>query len=422
MKNLVNDKNIFGKVRDIDEANYSSEDLIEAIPAHEINAITILDLMSKLEIPIDFKYKNSNDLLIKANKGESKGKLSIKIKDEAKLFKDSDAAKKKIQRDINRLIKSFGTICCLGKEKPYKYYWESSALKNVALGGEEISEERLMARAIAFQFVDEYLKEFLPPTIIKSLSDDLGEAKDDLKARSFWRNKLQFHPSGFEVSPNPEITSGYEEDWNKAYDALNNQYVIEAEYETLHKGIMPKVVQLSLQKIQYVNHKVMVLAYVHEQNCVKTFEVSRLRNIKGSVIHAYKQVNYDDYEKNYEFEARVNVSVKDYFKSVRFGHSFKAPEHERQESWIIKATIKVPDHFSKDKEGPDPFAIANFLSGFADSMEVIKPDFLREEMKRRVDNLSKLYSANYDSIPIINKSPHEQTGNVVKLKEIEENL
>jgi hypothetical protein len=419
MKNLVNDKNILGKLKNIDKANYSREDLIDAIPAYEKDAITILDIMSKLEIPCDFIYKKSNDLVIKVNKGESEDKLTIKIKDEAKLFRASDAEKRRLQRTINDLIKSFGTIICLGeKNTPYKYYWESSALKNVALGREEISEERLMARAIAFQFVDEYLKEFLPPSIIKSLSDDLGEAKDDLKTRDFWRNKLQFHPSGFEVRPNPEIVIGYEDDWNQAYEALNKQYVIKVEYRTLHEGIMPEVVHLSLQKIQYVNHKVKVLAYVHEQDCVKTFEVARLRNIERSVIHSFKQVDYDNYEKDYEFEARVNVGVKDYFNSVNFGHNFQEPVKEYNDSWIIKATIKVPEHFSKDKKGqPDPFDIANFLSGCGDSMEVIKPDFLREEMKRRADNLSKLYSDKYNSIPIINKSPHEQTGNQERLKE-----
>jgi len=341
--------------------------------------------------------------------------------------------KKEIRREVRRMIKELGNdletgLMILVEEKPKGrgqqayYYWASSPLKNVALGREEISEDRLMARAIAFQFVDEYLKEFLPPSIIESLEADMDEANDDLHAAKFWQKKLQFHPSGFEVSPNPKIVISNEQDWDKTYDALNKQYVIQAKYETLHKGIMPSSVFLSLQKIQYVNHKVMVLAHVHELNCVKTFEVARLRDIKQSVDYSFEHVDFSTYEKSYKFEARVNVSVKDYFKSVRFGHNFKEAEHEADDSWIVKSTIKVPDHFSKDKQGPDPFAIANFLSGFADSMEVIKPDFLREEMKRRADNLSKLYSDQFDSVPVISRSPHEQTGNIEKLKEINERV
>lgn len=341
--------------------------------------------------------------------------------------------KKEIRREIRRMIKELGSdletgLMILVEEKPKGrgqqayYYWASSPLKNVALGREEISEDRLMARAIAFQFVDEYLKEFLPPSIIESLEADMDEANDDLHAAKFWQKKLQFHPSGFEVSPNPKIVIGNEQDWDRTYDALNKQYVIHANYETLHKGIMPSSVSLSLQKIQYVNHKVMVLAYVHELNCVKTFEVARLKDIKQSSDYLFEQVDFNTYEKNYKFEARVNVSVKDYFKSVRFGHNFKEAEHEADDSWIIKSTIKVPDHFSKDRQGPDPFAIANFLSGFGDSMEVIKPDFLREEMKRRAYNLSKLYSDQFDSVSVISRSPHEQTGNIEKLKEIDESV
>jgi hypothetical protein len=338
--------------------------------------------------------------------------------------------KKEIRREIRRMIKELGSdletgLMILVEEKPKGrgqqayYYWASSPLKNVALGREEISEDRLMARAIVFQFVDEYLKEFLPPSIIESLEADMDEANDDLHAAKFWQNKLQFHPSGFDVSPNPKIVIANEQDWNKTYDALNNQYVIQAQYETLHKGIMPSSVSLSLQKIQYVNHKVMVLAYVHELNCVKTFEVARLREIKQSENYSFEHVDFSIYEKSYKFQARVNVSVKDYFKSVRFGHNFKEAEHESDDSWIIESIIKIPNHFSKDKQGPDPFAIANFLSGFADSMEVLKPDFLREEMKRRANNLSKLYSDQFDSVSVISRSPHEQTRNTEKLKEID---
>ncbi|TPH15867.1 WYL domain-containing protein [Litorilituus lipolyticus] len=338
--------------------------------------------------------------------------------------------KKEIRREVRRLIEEIGTDFETGsqilvEEKPRGrgqqayYYWTSSSLKNVALGREEISEDRLMARAIAFQFVDEYLKEFLPPSIIASLEADMDEANDDLHVSKFWQKKLQFHPSGFEVAPNPKIVLGNEKDWDKTYDALNKQYVIRANYETLHKELVPNTVSLSLQKIQYINHKVMVLAFVHELNSVKTFEVARLKDIEKSSDYSFEHIDYNTYEKNYKFEARVNVSVKDYFKSVRFGHNFKEAEYESGDSWLIRATIKVPDHFSESKRGkPDPFAIANFLCGFGDSMEVIKPDFLRDEMKRRSENLWKLYSDDFESVPVISKSPHEQTGNLKKLNQI----
>ncbi|PKI17971.1 WYL domain-containing protein [Colwellia sp. 12G3] len=419
MKNNITDKNIIK----INEPLYTKDDLINAIPYGEGQAKNAVQVMSELDIECFWKYEKSNALVKKAKKNKTESKLPLKTKEEAELYKKSVSAKKKIQRNMDTLIESLGTIDKVKRGQTYFYFWKSSELKNAALGREEISDDRMMARAIAFQFVDVYLKEFLPPSIIESLEVDMDEANDDLHKRKFWQKKLQFHPSGFEVSPNPRIVIGNEQDWHKVYDALNNDYVIQAKYETLHKGIIPSLVSLSLQKIQYVNHKVMVLAYVHESNCVKTFEVSRLRDIKQSLDYSFEQVDFNTYEKNYKFEARVNVGVKDYFKSVRFGHNFKEPEYEADDSWIIKSTIKVPEHFSKKKQGqPDPFAIANFLSAFADSMEVIEPDFLREEMKRRADNLSKLYSDKFDSVPVISISPHEQTGNVEKPKEIDKSL
>jgi len=385
------------------------------------------------------KYTCYNDVIKRIIGVGEENKLTIaQIIEHPKFIREDehmsvDDFKKPIRRAIRRMIKEIGKdletgLMILVEEKTKiqgqkaYYYWRSSALKNAALGREEISEDRLMARAIAYQFVGEYLKEFLPPSVIHNLEKDMEEANEDLRLTKFWQNKLQFHPSGFVVSPNPEIVNRNDKDWNKTYDALNKQYVIQANYETLHKGIMPSLVSLSLQKVQYVNHKVKVLAYVHELNCVKTFEVARLKDIKKSLDYSFNQVDFNVYEKDYKFEARVNVSVKDYFKSVRFGHNFEEAKHEADDSWIIKSTIKVPDHFSKDKQGPDPFAIANFLSGFADSMEVIKPDFLRKEMKRRADNLSKLYSDKFESVPVISRSPHEQTGNLKKLKEIDEKM
>jgi predicted DNA-binding transcriptional regulator YafY len=416
MKNFIKDKNIRGNTKK--KQFYSQEELIDAIPADKEEAITILKLMSSFDIPCDWNHKKSNDLVKIAKKNETENKLSEEIKRDAKLYRATASSKRKLQRDIDVLTESFGTLCRIGKERQfYAYYWENSALKNAALGREEISNDRLMARALAFQFVDEYLKEFLPPSVIKNLEADMDEANDDLDVDKFWQKKLQFHPSGFELKPNPRVAISNTEDWNKVYDSLNNQYVIRASYATLHKGVVPETVYLSLQKIQYINHQVTVLAFVHDLNIVKTFEVSRLKGVEKAINHSFNKIVMSEYETEYKFEARVNVWVKDYFKSVRFGQDLIKEQLEKDDSWIISGTIKIPDHFSKNKKGPDPFAMANFLSGFADSMEVIQPDFLREEMKRRAGKLTKLYSDKYDSVPIISESPHVQTGNVEKLNE-----
>lgn len=417
MKNNVSNKDM----AENNQPQYTKEELIAAIPYGEEQAKSAVQIMSTLGLACFWQFEKSNDLVKKAKKTATEKELPLKIKEQAALYKKSVSAKKKIQRNIASLIATFGTIDKLKRGQTQYYFWQSSEFKYAALGRDEVSAERHLARAIAFQFVDEYLEDFLPPAIVKNLSEDINDAYKDLIQKNSPHAKLQFYPSGFEIGPSPLISEDNKEDWNTVYDALNKEYVVQAEYKSLHQAMIPSVVQLSLQRIQYANHKILVLCYVHEQDIVKTFEVSRLRNVTRSTQYAFKAVNFEQYEKPYEFVARVNVGVKDYFKSVRFGDKFEEPEHEADDSWIIKSIIKVPEHFSESKKGqPDPFAIANFLSTFADSMEVIKPDFLRAEMKRRSDNMAKLYSDEFDSIQVISKSPHEQTGNAKKLQQIEQ--
>ncbi|MBA6365785.1 WYL domain-containing protein, partial [Colwellia sp. BRX8-8] len=275
------------------------------------------------------------------------------------------------------------------------------------------------ARAVVFSFIEENLREFFPPEIMASLKDDLNNAHNEFDVLGGIAGKMKFIPSGVEVWPSYDIDERNPKDWNLAYHALMEEFVIQADYNSsLNSGI--ERVHLSPQRVQYANHKVVLLCYIHDSGEVKSYEVSRLMNVKKSADYKFKTVNFNDIETEYEFEALVNLGVKNYFDSVKFGNELKSTPSING-VYLVKAKIQVPDHFSESKKGqPDPFAIANFLSTFADSMEVLEPDFLREEMKRRADNISKLYSDKHDSTPIIKKSHHVQTGNLKKLKEIDE--
>ena len=334
-----------------------------------------------------------------------------------------------IIREIRYLIETIGKVhntdnSKLVEEKTKRgkanyYYWFSYEVREEELYGEGVSKEGYFARAVVFSFIEENLREFFPPEIMASLKDDLNNAHNEFDVLGGIAGKMKFIPSGVEVWPSYDIDERNPKDWNLAYHALKEEFVIQADYNSIHKSKIERV-YLSPQRVQYANHKVVLLCYIHETGKVKSYEVSRLMNVKKSDDYKFKTVNFNDIETEYEFEALVNEGVKNYFDSVKFGNELKSTLSING-AYVVKAKIQVPEHFSEEKKGqPDPFAIANFLSGFADSMEVIKPDFLREEMKRRADNISKLYSDKHDSIPIINESHHKQTGNIKKLKEIDE--
>lgn len=352
----------------------------------------------------------------------------VKRKEHKKI--DQSSFYKSITREIRFLIETIGKVHNTDKNKlveeiaergkPNYFYWLSYEIREEELYGERISKDIYFARAVVFDFIEENLREFFPPEIMTSLKDDLNNAYNEFDILGGIAGKMKFIPSGVEVKPSYDIEERNPKDWNLAYHALKEEFVIEADYiNSIHKTDMEQV-YLSPQSVQYASHKVVLLCYVHNTKKVKPYEVSRLLNVKKSKKYKFETVNFDDIETEYEIEALVNKGVKNYFDSVNFGQELKLTPSSN-DTWLVKAKIKFPHHFSEDKKGePDPFYIANFLSSFADSMEVIKPEFLREEMKRRADNISKLYSDKHDSIHIINKSHHEQTGNVKKLKEIDD--
>lgn len=327
--------------------------------------------------------------------------------------------KKNIIRELRFLIKTIGKVHnstqnklveeASGRGKPNYYYWSSFETKNIEINKEEISEERYFARAMVFSFIDEHFRDFFPPDVMSRLEEDVNSAHDEFFDVNSIAEKLNFIPSGIDVSPSYDISERNPKDRNLVFEALKSESVIKAQYNSLHSSEV-ETWHLSPQCVEYANHKVFLLGYIHETGKVKRFEIARLTNVTLSTDYRFKTVDFSAVQKEYEFEALVNKGVKNYFSSVLFGKDFSVKElHDG--TWLINSTISIPEHFSKEKQGqPDPFSIANFLMSFADSIKVLKPDFLREEMKRRSLNQAKLYSEIGDDAAILKRSPHEQTG------------
>lgn len=368
-------------------------DVIKSIiPNGESNKITLSQLIGHEEFAIKREHQNSSDF------------------------------KKVMTRELRYLIKTIGKIHnsdqdklveeITGPGKPNYYYWSSFEAKNEELNKEDISEDRYFARAMVFSFIDEHFRDFFPPEVMDKLKEDLNSAHNEFDILNGIAEKISFIPSGIDVSPSYDISERNTDDRNLAFQALTNELVIKASYLSLH-SIKTQTLHLSPQHVQYANHKVVLLCYIHETGKVKPFEIARLLDVQIASDHKFKTVDLSAFQDDYDFEAVVNEGVKNYFSSVLFGKRFSSEELNNG-TWLIKAIISIPEHFSQAKQGqPDPFAMANFLMPFSDSMKVLKPDFLRDEMKRRSLNLAKLYSDSDDAAELLKKSPHEQTGNLV---------
>ncbi|MBA6350049.1 WYL domain-containing protein [Colwellia sp. BRX8-9] len=326
---------------------------------------------------------------------------------------------KGIRREIEELSKNYLSekdepllvIAFTGGKKTY-YYWQDENAKNLVLD-ELIPEFSSEARAMAINFVQEQLSEFLPPKYIDELRYDFRHSEKLLRKKGVFRDKLNaakrkldFHPAGFAITP---IEADCDKQYAFIFDCLENEIAFTAQYDSIHN--IPKKLTLSPQKITYLNHQVVVLCLMHEENELKFFEITRLKNVAVCSSKEYIQKSPDYFESKHTLKARVHTWVKNYFSRVQIGHgkAMKIIDQEDEHSWIIEIEIMLGKHFNNDK--PDPFYFANFLGQFADSIEVLEPDCLRSEMIRRAKRNYSIYLDDCsDNIETISKSPFEMTG------------
>ncbi|MFQ3251613.1 MAG: hypothetical protein ACI9O6_003463 [Glaciecola sp.] len=288
-----------------------------------------------------------------------------------------------------RLIKSV-------KNKKNIYYWVSEEARNEALGLGEISEKRYEARMLIFRFIDAYFHNFIPPDVLACLKEDLKEAHFDYHT---WEDKLRFLPQGLNTTikhlehslNNASQQSDQNTDDNllRVFNALDNNVVFSATYNSLHKNMIGTEVELSPQRIEYLNQKVLLLAYVHGNKKYKRFQIDRLKDVKHLTKKSFKKIDWNQYEQSYDFDFRTHDWVVNSLKVSGFGHKISASSYGTGMS-RIKGQISLPQHFNHD--GPDIYDCVNFLSHYGDALEVLKPDFLRDEMKRRATKAAELYS------------------------------
>ena len=331
----------------------------------------------------------------------------------------NDGFKKGIRRELKTLAKNYLShneepllIITSTKGKKTSYYWEDESAKNTVLD-ELVPEFSSEARAMAINFVEEQLSEFLPPKYIQELRYDFRHAEKLLRKKAAFREKsntsirkLDFHPAGFAITP---VEAKCDRHYAFIFDCLENEVAFSATYDSIHD--IPSKLTLSPQKITYLNHQIVVLCFIHEIKELKFFEIARLMEVEIWSLGQYIQKSPEDIESTHILKARVHTWVKNYFTQVQIGHGLgmKIIKQEAEQCWIIETEIVLCKHFKNDE--PDPFYFANFLGQFADSIEVLEPECLKDEMTRRAKRNYSIYlNDSSNNITTIGKSPFEMTG------------
>lgn len=330
-----------------------------------------------------------------------KRNITRKLNELVETFQDNESPS--FIKTINSGERGFGKA---------RFYWATDEIRNEALGLGSVSNARVEARVFAFRFLDAYLRHFFPPSLIDELKSDIEESDVANKQFKGIENKLKFWPAF--VERDQHLSSEIHPHWRDIFDALINNRVFTATYQSIHNSVIPEQVTLSPQRIQYINYDVKLLAYVHENKRYHHFQLEKIQNLKWSSEVQYHSIKWDKFEKYYDFEFRGADWVVNYLMRIGFGRDLKVTSNGGGTS-KISGQVLIPDHFSHGR--PDAFDCVNFLSSFGDSLQVLKPDFIREEFKRRALAMLSLYESDdiQTSIPVLLKSAHQQTSNEVML-------
>lgn len=316
-----------------------------------------------------------------------------------------DSFKKNASRIITSMLDDEGEgLCRVKKGNAYWYYWTSQKDKDDAVEQFQMSEER----AFAFAFIKEYLPELIPPHIFLALQTEFKRAEEvlDHSELTKYLSKIDFNPMGYDMHSTLDHESATIEEqkaWQFVFDCTFEEKCFSANYQSIHKSFDAKELILSPQRIVLLNQQLKVLAHEHNTNTTRYFEISRLNNLAESDA-AYTTKAKTEYEARHKLKAVCHHWVKRHFESTSLANKATFTKLYTKDCWLVELELSFPIHFNR--KGPDPFFIANYLSGFSDSIVVLEPEFLQREMLRRAKSLAQAYSNKVDSEEIVSNSPH----------------
>lgn len=118
------------------------------------------------------------------------------------------------------------------------------------------------------------------------------------------------------------------------------------------------------------------------KNEMRIFKVTRIKNIKVcDEQFELKEIIGEDVFKEKDYErTEIELRFKDNFKGIIL-ESFEEYEELKEEKGYTTAVIKIP--YSNWVEG--------MILSFGDNVEVIKPTFLRDNIKEKLEKMINLY-------------------------------
>lgn len=321
-----------------------------------------------------------------------------------------DSFKKNASRIITSMLDDEGEgLCRFKKGNAYLYYWASQKDKEDAIDQFDMSEER----AFAFAFIKEYLPELIPPHIFSVLQTEFTKAEEvlDHSELTKYLSKIDFNPMGYDMHSALDHESATLEErkaWQFVFDCTFEEKCFSANYQSIHKSYDAKELILSPQRIVLLNQNLKVLAHEHNTNTTRYFEIGKLNDLTASK-EQFIEVKKTEYETREKISAICHTWVKSNFEATSLADKATFTKLKTDDCWLVEMELSFPIHFNRKE--PDPFFIANYLSGFSDSIVVLQPEFLKKEMQRRTISLANAYNEECDVEALVYESPHLMASN-----------
>lgn len=295
-----------------------------------------------------------------------------------------DVTLRTVQRDLVKLSEKFSILDIKDEDsRALKWYWPK---------GHKLMDIPGMSTITAFTFklAETFCSTLLPKSLLTPLRPHFDRADSVLsQMMNKWSRlsyKVKVLPRGQELKA-PQVK---EEILEKVYDGICKEVQLEIKYKARGKTTT-KTSMINPFGLVFRNQVIYLVCSYTKYNDPRHIALHRIKSVKltSEAIIQPKDFDFETYTQSGEFNyfvTREKLELELLFDSRTAVHIEESPlsndqteKHMEGGKTLIKAKVD------------DTQQLRWWLQGFGSSVEILKPDSLREEFRKTAEELSVIY-------------------------------
>ena len=295
-----------------------------------------------------------------------------------------DVHRRTIQRDLEMLAESFRGLTCDRATKPYGWAWDRRAPLHEfpAMG---------VQGAMTLELTRAHLAQALPRSTLRTLQPYFDKARATLRESAAapiakWLRKVQVVPRGLPLRP-PQVAEAV---LDVVYAALLEERRFTARYRT-RGATRDKDYEVNPLGLVVRNGTLVLVCSFRDYPDVRQIVLHRMRS--ATLLDTRARV-----PKGFDLQAHVASGGV----SFRLGKPFRLRLLMRKEASLTlhetplstdqRITSSDPADDLIEATVPDTLELRGWLASYGGLVEVLAPDFLRDEMARMAQEMSARYT------------------------------